>query len=194
MDQTSLTINITNPKKHPHFVSILLALLFCLILVAFSAFGIGYLIGKIRANDPTSENRSNQLTPVAPAGMETFFDAANGYSLFYPKGWQTAKKDEVVGVSIFNNEAKVEVWLTIDQPLALSQEQKEGLTATNKVELEIDKRKVQMTEYVYKNGEFFSVLKLAPLAEKPQATFWLRAKNQDDYKLSKEIAQTLKFL
>lgn len=187
------TVEFSLKRKTNNIVVFFILLLF-LTLSALLMLGVGYLWGSYRALPAQEKVASSGAKLANQTGKNIYADNEKGFKLNYPDGWSATKKTTGFSGVVFSKEnSSVEIWLTVDQPLSLSQEQKDALVTTNTLNLKIDGQAAKMTEYVYTAGNYFSIIKLSANEKRPLVTFWIKAENQDIYTQAKEIAQSFSF-
>jgi hypothetical protein len=182
-------------SKSSNIVAIL-TLLLVLVFLSVSALGIGFLVGKFQSLPiGSSKKTATSSTKIKDqTNTNVFSDKEKGYSLNYPDAWTASKKSgALVGATISKDKNSVEFWLTVDQPFTFGAEQKEALVTTNNLSLKINGQTAKMTEYIYTAGNYFSIVKLSAFSTNPSVTFWLKAVSQEEYKVTKEIAQSFQF-
>ncbi len=181
-------------EKSPNSVSILLILCLFLLILAGVGFGAGYLYGQIQSNLPSTVLESGSKVTSQKDGSQLFTDSTNGYQIVFTKDFKlTTRKSNVDGIVITGKDSSLELWLTVDQPVSFSTEQKAAIQTTNFKDLDIGGIKAKLTEYIYQAGNYFSVVKLASQAGKPQVTFWLKAQDETGYKQILAFVQSFKF-
>lgn len=186
-------IELDKPAKTFSNKAIFLTLLIFLLVTVSLAFLTGFFVGKAESNKLVVSNTS-KATIKKSADKVTFQDPKENYTLIYPATWQgTEKVSNAPGVLIESKEGSVELWLRVEQPFSLASEQKEALATTNKVKIKVNNKELEITEYVYKTGGFFSVVVFPATTKTPLVTFWLKASDAESYKVAKEIVQSFKF-
>lgn len=184
---------MAQPKVSTDQPKLVFTLLLLLLVFVVIGFGVGFIIGRLQAN-AGSNNPTGKSSSTTTAGKTTFVDPKDKYSIVFPENWKvTEKTTSVPGVIIERDKNSVELWIRVEQPLSLSQEQKDALSSTNKVKLKINGKEVEMTEYAYKTGGYFSTVILPATETTTIATFWIKAVDQESYNSAKEIVQSFKF-
>jgi hypothetical protein len=169
-----------------------LLLIFLLIFVGL-VFSLGYFVGRVQSNAQETVSKEKSTTKTE-AGKTTFTNPREGFSLSYPEIWKsTEKTGGAPGILLETDGASVELWLRVEQPFSFSQEQKDAITATNKVKIKVNDKEIEMTEHTYNTGGFFTVVVLPATTDTTLATFWIRANDSDLYTAAKEIVQSFKF-
>ncbi len=183
-----------NGKKTNKFV-ISFVLLLLLIFFSGFAFGTGYLWGKFQSFSGTKNVKLESTTPAKNMLQNVYEDKSNKFKLSYPYGWNATKRSSgIPGVVFFKNKSSVEVWLSVDQPVTFSSEQKSAIVVTNSLSLKIEEQTAKMTEYIYTAGNYFSIIKFSDKdTSRPLVTIWLKAEDQKTYFQTKEIAQSFIF-
>ncbi len=188
-------VEIASPQKKFSTLSLVLtlfSLLFCLTVVSFLA---GFIFGKIVSNQPESDSvRKPAVITPQKNGNSLLSDPNDNYQIVFPSTWKAASKTLGSGGLVLETEqGSVELWLVIDQPLALSSEQKKGLEKTNQIDLTINKQKVKATEYVYKSGGFLTTAVLSATDKNPKVSFLLKTFDKQTYEVEKTILQSFRF-
>lgn len=189
----SRVVEISSPQKTITKPNLVLSILIFLLVFVTLGFGVGYFIGKAQSNAATQVS-SEKSTSTTKDGQTTFTDPKEGYSIVFPDTWKlTEKVTSAPGVLLEHEKNTVELWLRIEQPYSLSQEQTDSISTTKKVKITVNGRDIEMTEHAYKTGGFFSVVILPATTETPLATFWIKAIDQDGYTAALEIVKSFKF-
>ncbi len=195
LDSTEKIVHIDSPQKRVGFLPLFFTLLILLLGLAALSFSIGYLVARVVTNEPeVSLERKAAIVTDKKDGTSLFSDSNDNFQLVFPSNWKATGKTKSPGGAIFETEGvSVELWLVVDQPLALSSEQTEGLEKTNKIVLTINKEKVNATEYSYKAGNFLTSAILPAKDNQPKVTFWLKSSNKENYEVAKTIVQSFTF-
>ncbi len=188
-------LEIGTPQKKVGFVSLFLTLIIFLSIIAAISFGTGFVIGRVTLNQPA---------PATKRTDPTITDQKNGYSLFsdsfakfqvtFPTSWKAQSLTTDAGGALFqSDQASVEFWLVVDQPVALSSEQQARIDKTNTIKLKMNNQLVGATEYVYKSGTFLTTGSLDATDKTPKVTFLIKTADQKNYDISKALLQTFSF-
>ncbi len=184
----------TFEKKQTGTFSLVVALISFLLVVTTLSLVSGYLAGQYFSNSKNKNSSKTATTSATLKGKKQFTDSDNGYSFSYPDSWQASKRAAgIPGANISFDKTSVEFWIGVDQPAALSTEQKAALVATNHPTLKIGTQNATTTEYIYTAGNYFSVIKMPAQNNNPLVCFWIRAENQASYNQAKEIVQSFSF-
>lgn len=191
--QAERVVELDSPQKVIGKPNLVLTILIFLLVFVGLAFAVGFLFGKAELNQAVVVSKEKATTKNS-AGQVTFQDPKENYSIVYPESWKgTEKLGNTPGILIETEGSSVELWLRVEQPFSLSAEQKEALSAANKVKIKVGGKEIEMTEYAYKTGAFFSVAVLPVTTETTLATFWIKASDQEAYNTTKTIVQSFKF-
>jgi hypothetical protein len=185
-----------NLKKDKISLFELTVVLFLLVsLAAVISFGVGYLIGKRNLKEPNS-NRQQAKSSVQEMGKsKVYISASDKFSLVFPKDWTfKEKKDGTKGIMLTKEEVSIETFVETIEKLTFSSEQKQAIEKNNRSKLSISNREASMTEYVYKAGNYLTLIELNESLETPRITFLIKANNDAVYSEAKEIVKSLKFL
>lgn len=188
-------VEISSPTKKVSSLSLITTLILFLSILVLLAITLGYLLGKNQSNQPQIDSK-DQVVKITDKGdgISEYFDPNEKISLVYPSNWKAARKEKGPKGGVFETTTgSVEFWLIVDQPLTLSSEQKEGVEKFNKIEIEINKQKATGTEYLYKAGNYLTIVQLKAKGSQPQVTFWLKSKDQKTYQTSLDIVKSLTF-
>lgn len=190
-----LTQNGTNKSINISLGKLLFALLISLIVLSGAAFFSGYFLGKyLSLPDSIKERELSNKNGAKIEGKLLFADQEGRYSLYYPLRWSVSKKPSGIPGAVFTTKgASIELWLTVDHPVILNEENLKALEKTNNEKLLISGQEATLTEYIYKAGDYFSVIKLPATTNTPAVVFWVKSKDSILYKEAKEIATSLKF-
>ncbi len=181
-------------KRKANNLAVFFTLFLFLIFSTLLMLGVGYLWGSYRALPQQEKVVSTGAKLANQTEKNVYVDNERGFKISYPDGWVATKKTVGYSGVVFSKEdSVVEIWLTVDQPFSLSQEQKAALVTTNTLNLKIGGQTAKMTEYIYTAGNYFSIIKLSAHEKKPLVTFWIKAENQDIYSQAKAIAQSFSF-
>jgi len=183
-----------SPQKRTNNFGIFFVLSFLIIFFSCLALATGYLWGKFQSLPPskTKETASKQSENKKVAGV--YEDKENSFKLNYPNDWKAAKRNAgIPGVIISKEKSSVEVWLSVDQPITFSSEQRAAFVTTNNLRLKVDGQTATMTENIYTAGNYFSVIKLSAVQDSPLVTIWIKAESQEVYTQAKVIAQSFSF-
>lgn len=188
-------IEIGSPQQKIGFVSLFLTLLVFLVVVSLFSFGGGYLIGQIEINQPQIKKLTGSTKTIDQKDGNSLFSDSNAkFSVTFPSTWKvTSKKTGIKGATIENSEASVELWLLVDQPVALNDEQKAGVQTTKQIQLTVDQQTINATEYIYTAGNFLTTAQLPASKESSKVTFLIKARDKNSYDAAKQIAQSFKF-
>lgn len=192
--EKQLEVALKTFKPRVGTAATLFTILISLLLLTLLALGVGYLWGKFQSLPKTGEKKQESVKKEAQLGKGVYSDTVNGFSLNYPNPWTAEKRSSgIPGLKLSQEASTVEIWLSVSQPVTLSSEQKEALVTTNQLNLKIDNRTAKMTEYIYSAGNYFSIVTLATVGQKPLVTFWVKAESQEIYNQAKEIVQSFTF-
>lgn len=188
------TVEIT-PQQSFSFFSIFFAMLTLVLIPVLVFFGLGFLVGRYQVANSTSTGVVQKVGSTASTkGKNLFSDIQAGYSIYYPDNWKATKHNVgIPGVILENQGTSIEIWIGVDQPLTLSAEQKAGIDQTNKPSLTVAGQKATVTEYVYKSGNYFTIIVIPASDQKGQVTFWVKAEDKTSYTEAKDIIQTFQY-
>ncbi|HEY4694783.1 MAG TPA: hypothetical protein VIH52_02355 [Candidatus Nanoarchaeia archaeon] len=189
-------INIGSLEKRPSGLSVFLSLSFVLLVVVGVGFGLGLLYGQIKANEPEKAVLKKTSTVSAQKdGSKFFIDRNYNYQITIPESWALTEKQEAVpGIILQSKNSSVELWVGVEQPPIFSKEHQEAIEVTNKVKIKINSQEVQLTEYVYKAGNYLSSVIIKAKNAHPKVTLWLKGINKETYETAKGVVQSFKFL
>ncbi len=186
-------VEIPSPQISVSKFSLTVTILIVLLVFVGLFFGGGYFFGRMESNSLETAVGGKATTKTA-AGKTTFESPNEKYSIIFPESWKAEERQSgTPGVLIQNEANSVEIWLRVEQPYSLSQEQKNSISATNKVRIKVNGKEIEMTEYAYNTGGYFSVLVLPATTKTTLTTFWIRATDKDTYTSALDIVKSFKF-
>ena len=192
-EQNDKVVEISSPQIPVSKFRLTLTILIFLLIFAGLAFGSGYFFGRaqLQAKQTTVSGKSTSRTV---AGKTTFENPSEKFSIVFLENWKaTERQSGIPGVLIQNEANSVELWLRVEQPFNLSKEQQESISATNKIKIRINEKEIELTEYVYNTGGYFSVAVLPATTKTTLATFWIKATDKENYTAALEIVKSFKF-
>ena len=199
-DTTSISssenvIEIGSPQKKVSFVALFLTLLISLLLIAAVAFGGGFVVGRIEINKVENSNQTKPATITDQKnGNSLFSDSVAKFQVTLPTTWKATSKTSGFKGAVFESAGvSVELWLVVDQPISLSDEQKAGLASTKQIQMTINKQGSLATEYAYTAGNFLTTAELDAKDSNPKVTFWIKAQDSATYEVAKTIVQSFTF-
>lgn len=191
-EQNEKVVEIPSPQTAVSKLSLTLTILVFLLVFVGLSFGVGYFFGRVESNSAPATTGGKSTTKTAD-NKTTFENPNEKYSIVFPESWKaTERQYGIPGVLIQNETNSIELWLRVEQSFSLNQEQKDSITATNKVKIKVSGKEIELTEYVYNTGGFFSVVVLPATTETPLATFWIRTTDKENYTSALDIVKSFK--
>jgi hypothetical protein len=188
-------VEINSPQMKVGFLPLFLTLSISLSLLATIAFGGGFVVGRSQINNVANSNSTSATKIVDQKnGNSLFSDSAAKFEITFPTSWKAKSKTQGVKGAVFESDgSSVELWLEVDQPLTLSDEQKAALSSTKQIQMTINKQKADATEYAYTAGNYLTTVELAATGNNPKVTFYIKAQDSVTYEAAKKIVQSFSF-
>ena len=163
-----------------------------LVILAIATTTAGFFVGRWDSQEnffglDSKENKS-------PTREGWLIGETNKFSIEYPKSWkieQNLSADTSIA-KIENENGQLEIFLGNLKEPRFSKEQKSKINKQVVSEVQIDNRKGQQTETVFKSGEFFLSISLPATKNKPMVIFALAATNEETKSQGLEIIKTFK--
>ncbi|MDP2720642.1 MAG: hypothetical protein Q8O75_01750 [bacterium] len=164
-----------------------------IIFLALVFFASGFAIGKYTEFEVPLFGAKEEATK-STTRKGWFVSETASYLFEYPKNWEVRKnkKDGPTGAKIEGAGGHVQFWITNVREYKFSKEQSDKQKRVTESKLAIDGRQAQVTQYLYKNGDFFIVVRLPAAIGKPKVIFWAIAANAEFKKTVMEIVTTFK--
>ena len=164
-----------------------------IVLLALGFFVGGFALGKYTEFEVPILGTKEEATKSATRKGWVVSETAN-YLFEYPKDWEVRKneKGQPTGAKIEGAGGHIQFWLTNVREYKFSKEQTAKQKKATESKLAIDGRQAQVTEYAYKSGDFFIVVRLPAAIGKPKVIFWVVAANAEFKKTVMEIVTTFK--
>ena len=177
------------PKENK-FGFYLVFLLF-LVVLASVVFFASFFATRIAVQNKVFGEKPSQTASSRPGW---FILSTDSYSIEYPEDWkaETHQSKEAVGARLFSSAGEVNFWLDDLREPRFSKEQQKSILSEKPIEISVDKRKATATEFNFKDGSFFLVIKVPAASSIKNVTFWLSGSNKETKNLVTSIVTSYK--
>ena len=161
-----------------------------LLILAVTTATAGFFFGRWGSQENFLGLNSNEnKSPIREGWLVREEDK---FSIEYPESWKSEEVPNAVTVKIENDNGQLEILLGNLKEPRFSKDQKSKINKQVVSEVQIDGRRGQQTETVFKSGEFFISTALPATKNKPMVIFVLAAANGETKSQGLEIIKTFK--
>ena len=163
-----------------------------LLVLAIATTTAGFFFGRWDSQENFFGLNSNENK--SPTRKGWLIAEANKFLIEYPESWKIEENfsSDANLVKIENENGQLEIFLNTLKEPRFSKDQKSKINKQVVSEVQIDGRKSQQTETVFKSGEFFLAISLPATKSKPLVIFALAATNEETKSQGFEIIKTFK--
>ena len=161
-----------------------------LVILAIATITAGFFFGRWDSQENFFGLNSNENK--SPTRESWLVREEDKFSIEYPENWKSEEGPNAGTVKIENDNGQLEIFLGDLKEPRFSKDQKSKINKQVVSEVQIDGRKGQQAETVFKSGEFFLSISLPATKDKDIAIFALAATNEETKSQGLKIIKTFK--